>query len=887
MIYTAKRTYNMKIILSTFAFLICTGLYGVDLGAYNSLIEAKNTLPVTINSGDTFSTLGYWTENDGGSALYTIQIDNGITFDNGSKIELPNHSGFYAKLSVPTVDGFNEINVRQYGVRGVSSIASLYDDNDYYDLETFPDISNLNRPNSVSIDNIIRLMELSVFIKDDPFLSAEKVRIIFSRSPTDNVIPIANTWYISRGELELEIEGEVTVYGDVTGYFEDAGYGGCLTGYSTRVASNHTLSTHNGSTIVIAQYGTKVNEFLARYVDIYVTHNDGSWHNICRDHDSENSNWIENIRIFGGGTISNFGRIIKEAVIDDDTYKNGGNENGIGLHKVKNITIENITLEDVGRKAITTQPGGGEITIKDVTITNPGYYGINLEDNRDIENLITELKIETTTVDKVRLANAINIKPLPTSVIIANNKISNVINSLSGNAHGIFCKANESVTITNNELNNCVGTAIVFGGKQIKVESNVIRNCHAGISFYGLEKSYGVNDNIGSISNNQFEGIENLDITEYVPDPNYANIDPDWDNIVIQNNKAIDDILNLNEYCKEADISNNSPYVSFGVESLSDDFLVMEGDLVVRSSSNTHALFVGNYRGIQGIQVERENGDNIRLVANYENYGTGLESSSSLKFSVDGKDLEAGTAMEISRDGNVGIGKAPSGYKLDVNGSVHTNDGYYLNGYNNILDLNKSNSRSDKKNTINVSDRLEGLDCEIVNRSVEKGRNNKSIEYHIPVSQLKEQFPSLVKQDSNHNDNFVNYVGLIPILVQALNDHTNTIDSLKAEINSLKSMVPDNYSNISSAKTSGILFDNVPNPFSTSTEISAYIANTVNSASIYIYELNGTQVRSYNIVNRNNISITVDGSTLKSGMYLYSLVLDNVLIDTKQMIITQ
>ena len=870
----------MKTILSSFAiFLMCKGLYGVDLGTYNSLIEAKNTLPVNVNPGDTFFTNGYWSENDGGSAQYIIQINDGISFDNGSKIELPNHPGFYAKLNVPIVNGFHEINVRQYGVKGVSSIASLYGDSDYYNLETFPDISIINRPNSISIDNLIRLMELSIFIKDDPILSNSQVRIVINQNSTDNVIPIANTWYISRGDFELKLEDNVTVYGDVTGYFEDASYNSaCLVGYSTRNALHHSLSTHSGSTITIAEYGTTTNEFLDRYIDIYVTHSDGSWYHICRDHDTANSKWIENIRIFGGGKISNFGRILNETVIDDNTYKHGGNENGIGLHKVKNITIENITVEDVGRKAITTQPGGGKITIKDVIIINPGYYGIILEDNTDTENLLTELKIETTTVDKVRLANAINIKPLPTSVIITNNKISNVTNLLNGNAHGIFCKVNESTTITHNEINNCAGAGIVFGGKQVKVENNIIRNCHTGISFYGLEKSYSVNNNVGSISSNQFEAIEKLDITEYVPDPNYATIDPDWENIVIQNNRAIDDILNLNEYCNEAAIANNSPYVLFGNESISDDYLVMKGDLVVRSSSDTHALFVGDHLGIQGIQVERENGDNIRMVANYTNFGTGLESSSSLKFSVDGKDLSY-PSMEISRNGNVGIGKAPSSYKLDVDGDIHTNGNFFQNG------SNTSHSKSNTRQQISLPGRLKKLGCYTSSDNNTK-KSTGDVNYHIPVSQLKEQFPSLVKQDSQHNDKYVNYVGLIPVLVQALNDHSNTIDSLKAEINSLKSIASNSYSSMSSVITPGKLFDNVPNPFSTNTKISAYIPNTVNSASIYIYELDGTQVRSYNITDRDNVSITVDGYTLEPGMYLYSLVLDNVLIDTKQMIIT-
>ncbi len=63
--------------------------------------------------------------------------------------------------------------------------------------------------------------------------------------------------------------------------------------------------------------------------------------------------------------------------------------------------------------------------------------------------------------------------------------------------------------------------------------------------------------------------------------------------------------------------------------------------LDVESDIATHARFVGSYSGIQGIQVERDGGDNIRLVTNYTNYGGGLESSSALRFAVNGNGIMA------------------------------------------------------------------------------------------------------------------------------------------------------------------------------------------------------------------------------------------------------
>lgn len=93
--------------------------------------------------------------------------------------------------------------------------------------------------------------------------------------------------------------------------------------------------------------------------------------------------------------------------------------------------------------------------------------------------------------------------------------------------------------------------------------------------------------------------------------------------------------------------------------------------LEVKTSSATHAIFKGNFSGIQGIQIERESGDNIRLVTNYSGYGGGLESSSKLRFAVNGNNINS-PAVVIDELGRIGIGTSyTSNGILTVNG-----DGY-------------------------------------------------------------------------------------------------------------------------------------------------------------------------------------------------------------------
>tara|TARA_R110000796_G_scaffold104102_1_gene213672 strand:- start:3408 stop:4283 length:876 start_codon:yes stop_codon:yes gene_type:complete len=95
--------------------------------------------------------------------------------------------------------------------------------------------------------------------------------------------------------------------------------------------------------------------------------------------------------------------------------------------------------------------------------------------------------------------------------------------------------------------------------------------------------------------------------------------------------------------------------------------------LEVNSSSSTHAVFKGNFTGIQGIKVERSNGDNIRLVANYMGFGSGLEASSALRFSVNGNDLTS-PSFYIKTNGKVGIGTTNPDMKLTVKGNIHAEE---------------------------------------------------------------------------------------------------------------------------------------------------------------------------------------------------------------------
>lgn len=83
------------------------------------------------------------------------------------------------------------------------------------------------------------------------------------------------------------------------------------------------------------------------------------------------------------------------------------------------------------------------------------------------------------------------------------------------------------------------------------------------------------------------------------------------------------------------------------------------------------------------------------------------------------------------------------------------------------------------------------------------------------------------------------------------------------------------------------LYQNTPNPFSQSTEIRYDLPLETLQAVIYIYDMSGLQIASYSITELGSGSITIPAGNLQAGMYLYSLIADGQVIDTKQMILTK
>lgn len=176
-------------------------------------------------------------------------------------------------------------------------------------------------------------------------------------------------------------------------------------------------------------------------------------------------------------------------------------------------------------------------------------------------------------------------------------------------------------------------------------------------------------------------------------------------------------------------------------------------------------------------------------------------------------------------------------------------------------------------------------------------KNQYSNKLGFIAQELDPIFPNLVSYDSIADLHYVDYVSLIPVLVDAIKEQQtiitlyesrinkleDKINTIFGESNKLKNMTTDVEDNYNDQLA---LYQNTPNPFTQKTTIRFTLPEKLSQATLYIYDMQGIPVRNYDISGQGLTSIEIEGSTLQPGMYLYSLIVDGQEVGTKRMILT-
>jgi hypothetical protein len=154
-----------------------------------------------------------------------------------------------------------------------------------------------------------------------------------------------------------------------------------------------------------------------------------------------------------------------------------------------------------------------------------------------------------------------------------------------------------------------------------------------------------------------------------------------------------------------------------------------------------------------------------------------------------------------------------------------------------------------------------------------------------------------IEAPKNEGDHYsIRYAEFVVPLVKAVQELSSNDKEQKTLIAELKNEIASLKKELGYGNTPGgnidseietILYQNNPNPFSVDTEIKMSLPENTMNAAVVVYNLEGRQLKNIIVKGRGTTSIKISGSELGAGMYLYALIVDGKVIDTKRMILTQ
>ena len=143
-----------------------------------------------------------------------------------------------------------------------------------------------------------------------------------------------------------------------------------------------------------------------------------------------------------------------------------------------------------------------------------------------------------------------------------------------------------------------------------------------------------------------------------------------------------------------------------------------------------------------------------------------------------------------------------------------------------------------------------------------------------------------IEAPQNEEDPYtIRYAEFVVPLVKAVQELTAQVEDLRQQLKK--------YSNESTTtqqiamNTGAFLYQNSPNPFSANTEIQMDIPESHQQANVIIYNLEGKQLKNIEVSARGKATVNISGNELGAGMYLYTLMVDGNVVDTKRLILTK
>lgn len=226
--------------------------------------------------------------------------------------------------------------------------------------------------------------------------------------------------------------------------------------------------------------------------------------------------------------------------------------------------------------------------------------------------------------------------------------------------------------------------------------------------------------------------------------------------------------------------------------------------------------------------------------------------------------------------------------------TIHYRDGIYKDSdfrlKENIKPISDARQKLVRLNVVSYNYKAGAMGA-IPERVMQKVTSNQ---VGLIAQEVEKLYPYLVDTDDSTGLKGVDYVGFVPLIIQALKEQDSVISAQAAQIRNLQKMIKDRMDTKNALVANSLeeletayLEQNTPNPFRQQTAIGYFLPKSTNQASIYIYNLSGLLLKTIAITAFGKGVVEVGGSELSPGMYLYSLVADNREVDTKRMILTE
>lgn len=184
---------------------------------------------------------------------------------------------------------------------------------------------------------------------------------------------------------------------------------------------------------------------------------------------------------------------------------------------------------------------------------------------------------------------------------------------------------------------------------------------------------------------------------------------------------------------------------------------------------------------------------------------------------------------------------------------------------------------------------------------VNKTIANQPDRFGFIAQEVQKIYPQLVQKDSTTGYLYVDYLGMVPLAIDAINQLQQKVDAQTDYIDRLEERLVAIENKLSVKKNSKHLTDdvdatttqiatlnsNVPNPFTSETKVSFFLPETVESAILYVYDMQGKQIKSIPVNERGDSFIMFKAKEFNAGLYIYVMIADGKEVGSYKMILTE